>query len=278
MKDPIDRNVVRLFRSGIHLWLIGFVATALPASRSLWTDPISPCLPQPGIFGPITTMFCGWAEGLEWIGIVVLLIGCIHQLVRPANAIVAIVIWAIYMSLMQRAWLAGSGGQQLIGNMLFWLIFLPGEKRGTPWNPGPIAIGAFWILRLQLLIAYVATVFHKFTGTHWIDGSALSIVVTDDAFGPAWIAEFPLVAAVGTWSILLFQATFPIAVWWKRMRAIWMIAGVIFHLCTAIWLEIPDMALAFIVCYAIWLDGREATAILDRIRMPLIGSARPARA
>ncbi len=271
MKDPIDRNVVRLFRSGIHLWLIGFVTTALPASRSLWIDPSSPCLPQPGIFGPITNMFCGWAEGLEWIGIVVLLIGCIHQLIRPPNAIVAIVIWAIFMSLMQRAWLAGSGGQQLIGNMLFWLIFLP-EGKSPVREPGSIAIGAFWILRVQLLIAYIATVLHKFTGTHWPDGTALGIVVTDEAFGPAWIAQFPIVAKIGTWSMLLFQTTFPIAVWWKRTRIPWMIAGVIFHLATAIWLKIPDMAFAFIVCYAIWLDGNEARWIVDRLRRLLVGA------
>src|SRR5688500_15276675 len=99
----IDLNVVQLFRVGIHSWSIGFILTALPVYRSLWFDPTSPCLSKPGIFGAITSMFCGWAEGLELIGIVLLLIGCVHQLIRPANAIVAFVIWAIYMSLMQRA-------------------------------------------------------------------------------------------------------------------------------------------------------------------------------
>ena len=276
----IDRNVVRLFRLGVHAWLIAYIVSALPAYRSLWGDAISPCLPQPGIFSPITNMFCGWAGGYESIAIALLLIGCIHQLIRTPNAIVAFVIWAIHMSLMQRAWLAGSGGQQLIANMLFWLIFFPDEKRGSENQPGAMVIGAFWILRMQLLIAYAATVLHKFTGTHWIDRSALGIVVTDEAFGPAWLAGFPLMATIGTWSILLFQLTFPIAVWWKRTRVPWMIVGIFFHLATAIWLKIPDMAFAFIVCYAIWLDGSEASVILDRIRMPFSRSEseRPERA
>ncbi len=262
----IDRNVLRLFRAAIHCWIIVYVISSLPAFRSLWSAPISPCLPSVSALGVITNMFCGWAAGYQLIGLGFLLIGSLYHLFRPANSIVALLIWMIFTSLMNLAWLAGSGGQQMISIILFWLVFLPTMKDGSDRDPGVIAMGSFWIMRGQLLIAYLSTALHKFTGTHWMDGTALGIVVTDEAFGPTWIAEVPLIATILSWFILLFQFTFPIAVWFKKTRVPWMIAGIMFHVATAIWLKIPDMASAFVICYALWLNGDEARAILDQLK------------
>ncbi|MDQ3102084.1 MAG: HTTM domain-containing protein [Bacteroidota bacterium] len=276
----IDRNVMRLFRGAIHSWLIIFIISSLPAFHSLRSHPISPCQPNVSALGALTNMFCGWADGYQFIGVVLLLIGTIYQLFRPANRMVAVLIWMIFTSLMNLSWLASSGGQQMISIMLFWLVFIPAAKENSDQEQGAVAIGAFWIMRVQLLIAYLSTALHKSTGTHWMDGTALGIVATDGAFGPAWIAEVPLIAAVLTWCILIFQFTFPIAVWFSRTRVPWMIAGVVFHLATAIWLKIHDMAFAFILCYAIWLDGSEAKAISDRLNMRFFRSQseRPERA
>ena len=52
---------------------------------------------------------------------------------------------------------------------------------------------------------------------------------------------------------------FPFAVWWVPTRRLFLIIGTAFHLATAIFMGIPQMGLAFIACYAIWLD--EATAL-----------------
>src|SRR5690606_428826 len=131
--------------------------------------------------------------------------------------------------------------------------FLP-AGRAAPAGTDVMQLTAFWIIRLQLLIAYLATALHKFTGTHWLDGTAMGIVAGDPAFGPQWLVHQPVLSAILTWSVLLFQLTFPLAVWWKRTRVPWMIFGVLFHVGTAIWLEIPEMAFAFIVCYLIWLN------------------------
>ena len=68
----------------------------------------------------------------------------------------------------------------------------------------------------------------------------------------------PVLAVALTYSVLLFQLTFPFAVWWRRTRVPWMLFGIAFHLGTALWMDIPEMGLAFIVAYASWLDEKEA--------------------
>jgi hypothetical protein len=152
---------------------------------------------------------------------------------------------------MSLAFMASSGGQQLISNLLFWNIFL--SLNGSRF--GALAkASAFWIIRMQILLAYLATGLHKLTGTHWPDGTAMGIVATDTAFGPSWLGDMPLLAQLITWAVLLFQLTFPIAVWSGHTRILWMLFGCIFHLGTALWMDIPDMALAFIVAYTIWLS------------------------
>jgi hypothetical protein len=76
------------------------------------------------------------------------------------------------------------------------------------------------------------------------------------------LADIPLLSQPITWAVLIFQITFPMAVWSERTRVPWMLFGCIFHLGTALWMDIPDMALAFLLAYSIWLSPAE----VDRIR------------
>jgi len=261
----IPWNSVKLFRAAIHLWVIGFLLSAMPEAEWLWDFPVSPELPAPpGPFSGFTHAFRTWLPGevAVFIAPLVVLL-CLRNLLRPARWWSALIVWMLYTSLMNRAWMAGSGGQQLISNLLFWLIFLPdGSRTASPdgWR-SVLGTSAFWILRLQLLLAYAATGLHKLTGTHWLDGTALGIVATDPAYGPLWLAQFPTAAMALTWAVLVFQLTFPIAVWFRRTRVPWMVIGIAFHLGTAFALGIAEMAFAFLAAYPIWLNEEEAARI-----------------
>jgi hypothetical protein len=253
-----DRSTsVRLFQLGVHLWLLGFLLSALPAMGDLWLHPISPVLHPPGPFTPLTHALGSWLPQVAVLpGVAIAIVLCLRGLFRPARWWSAAALWFIFVNLMHTAWMAGSGGQQLMANLLFWniLLSLPLSGLLTEW----LSTLAFWVIRGQLLLAYAVTGLHKLSGEHWTDGTALGIVATDPAFGPPWIATVPALAAVLTVSVLLFQLTVPFAVWWRRTRLPWMLFGIAFHLGTALWMDIPEMGLAFIVAYAIWLDEKEA--------------------
>jgi len=232
-------------------WVLGFSFFSWAGLEGSNVLNISPTwLP----LGPLKFVTHGIAMLPDYAGVIVTLIApwllvllSAIELWRPGSWWRTAVIWWLFLNLMNVAWLASSGGQQLMANVLFWCAFLAARDERLK------AIG-FWAIRLQLLLAYAATGLHKLTGTHWLDGTAMGIAATDPAYGPAWIASFPLVATTATWAVLLFQITFPIAVWFRATRLPWMAFGALFHLATAIWMDIPEMGLAFIVCYTIWLD------------------------
>lgn len=258
----VQWSVTRLFQRTVLLWVIGFTCSAYWGVDALNAMGRSPLFVPPGPLKYVTHALALMPKGIDDLAVLVavpvLLIVCLRDLLRAPRWWSAVLIWFLYTNLMNRAWLAGSGGQQLIANLLFWNILLcckrtrAGGGEALGW-----AFAAFWILRIQLVIAYLATGLHKLTGTHWLEGTAMGVVATDQAFGPAWIADHPLVASLSTWAVLLFQITFPIAVWFRRTRYAWMVVGILFHVGTTIWMDIPEMGLAFIAAYAIWFDDRE---------------------
>lgn len=183
------------------------------------------------------------------VGLLLLL--SVRALLRPARWWSAVLIWSLFTSLLNHAWLVGTGGYQLIANVLFWMIFLPngavsGAARGNFVGDVREVLGAaaFWIIRLQLLLAYGVTGIQKLTGYQWTHGHAIGIVSTDPDYGPVSAGQVALLTML-TYAVLVFQLVFPIAVWWRQTRSIWMWSGVVFHLATGLAFGILDMGLAF---------------------------------
>ncbi|MBK7947116.1 MAG: HTTM domain-containing protein [Flavobacteriales bacterium] len=236
----------RFFQRAAPLWLLGFMISALPSAERLWDLPVSPVWVPPGPISYVTHALCGQVPGFfAMLTAAVILMVAAWQLFAGARWWAWAIIWLAYVNLMNRAWMAGSGGQQLMANVLFWSIFLAMRSERAQFL-------GLWAIRLQLLLAYLATGLHKLTGTHWLDGTAMGIAASDQAFGPAWLASAPGLSSIITWCVLLFQLSFPIAIWFRQLRLPWMLFGIAFHLGTAIWMDIPEMGLAFVACYAFW--------------------------
>lgn len=258
-------NALRLFRMAVHGWLVLYVVTALPAAGWLWEHPISPMLQgPPGPFRYLTHAFATWLPAAFAIPAVVLLVVlAIWAVLRPVHWSVSLVIWMLFTSAMNHAWLAASGGHQLMANVLFWMIFLPCS--GSAMSAGVrgelreiLGFAAFWIIRLQLLLAYGVTGIQKLTGYQWTHGHAIGIVATDPDYGPAFLAGQGALLTVLTYMVLGFQLLFPVAVWWRPSRILWMWAGLVFHVCTGLAFGILDMAFAFLVIYPIWWSDKDA--------------------
>lgn len=255
---------VRLFRFTLLAWVLLFSLLSWTGLEAVNVLEQSPKWLPPGSLKHLTHALPqlpdAWQASLLLILPWAIIVLAAVELWRPTRWWRAALIWWLYVNVMNTGWLSGSGGQQLMANMLFWNILLslrPAEScdgRFGTWIRSHAPPAAFWIIRMQLLLAYLATGFHKLTGTHWLDGTAMGIVATDSAFGPAWMAGYPALSHVATWAVLVFQLTFPVAVWFRVLRLPWMAFGVLFHLATAIWMDIPEMGLAFIACYPIWLD------------------------
>ncbi len=253
---------IRLFQRAVHLWLFGYTLSCLPMAEWLWDFPISPPLPVPGVTGLFMNVFGTWLPhdfAVPSAGVLVLFAA--YGVFREQPRWMAFLTWMLFSSLVQRAWLASCGGLLLMNNVLLWMVLL--RQDPSTKTAGYLSQLAFWMIRAQLLFTYLATGLHKLTGTSWLDGTAVGIVSSDPQFGPHWLASWPALSAIVTWGLLAFQFGFPLAVWWRRSCYPAMALGIAFHLGTAVFIDIPQMGLAFIACYAVWLD-EDAAGRIDR--------------
>jgi len=249
---------VRLFQRAVYVWVLGYILSALPLVEQLWEYPVSPPLPVPGFGSWFMNAFGSWLPGaLSVPGAALLIMFSAYGTLREAPRWMAFVIWMLFASLTQRAWLASCGGSLLMNNVLLWMVFLRARPDG-PLDRASSLLG-FWAIRIQLIFTYLVTGLHKLTGTTWLDGTAVGIVASDPQFGPAWLTTWPQgIIALITWSTLALQFAIPIVVWWRTPRYLAMGCAVLFHLATALYIDIPQMGLAFIACWVIWTDGELA--------------------
>ena len=150
----IQLSSVRIFHIAIHLWVLGFMISAIGSSEWLWSLPVSPPLHVPGNLSGLTHLFSDrFPKWVELVALALIMILSVRGVFRPSRWWSALLIWFIYTNLMNRAWMAGSGGQQLIANVLFWNIFLSiGSVGGAAEQV--IRTTAYWIIRMQLILTY----------------------------------------------------------------------------------------------------------------------------
>jgi hypothetical protein len=269
----MEQEVGILFRKATSAWVALYMLALLGLGEAAWS--VAPVhVLTAHAFG------AGWINGTldavdARLGVLlcVVVLGLALWRWRGAGMLPGLVLWLLFRVITARTWLASNGGIQLMDTMLLWSALLaPGER-----NDGLSAfVGrfAFWAARLQLVLVYAVTALHKADGTAWIDGTAVLLVAQDPDFDLGMLAASPRLCAAMTWAAFAFMALYPVAVWWSPARRVFMVLGTGFHLFTALFMDIPQMGLAFIACYTIWLqpeDARVMRAWLGRARTVLIG-------
>lgn len=263
---------IRVFRLAIHLWGLGYLLSILPMIGIFSSMPAAERLRPPSIWEALVNAFNTWLGDQMVFPIVLLLLVLFAiGLVRPLGWWFRVVLWVGMTSLFNKAWIASSGGIQLMGILYLWNVFLLNNRdqqtgpSGDRWF-GPITFVAFWCIRIQLLITYIASFAFKLQGQAWIDGTALTQIASTGTYPIGSLLNVPLLAMLLTWAALSFQGVFPVLVWWRSTRKPLLIAGTVFHLATGLLLDIPEMAFAFIACYPIWMNAQEAGALISSVQ------------
>ncbi|MBK9759750.1 MAG: HTTM domain-containing protein [Flavobacteriales bacterium] len=249
---------IRLFQQLAYGWLALYMLSILLLDGSAWVcAPVDLFTRHEGARGALQE-FMNALSPFSCSTICVVIIGLSVLLIRTHRWWLAMLVWLLFRVITHRMWLASNGGIQLMENMLLWSAFMGASSYAR------ISTGAFWIARLQLLLVYAVAAAHKFTGHAWLDGTAVLTVANDPDFHLGWLATSPVSCAFLTYGALTFMSLFPLAVWWSPSRKVFLVIGALFHLATAVFMDIPQMGLAFVVCYAIWLQEDEA-AFLSRV-------------
>src|SRR5262249_6835471 len=137
-----------------------------------------------------------------------------------------------------------NAGDTIRGIILFYLMLCP---CGAAWSidsrlkrkqrpPGAAVVVSPWPIRLlfmQLVFIYFMNGMSKIFSFYWRDGTTLYYVLHDLTLTRFSYAELPVaywMTKVLTWTVLIWELSFPLLVIWRPIRIIALIFGVGFHL------------------------------------------------
>ena len=124
------------------------------------------------------------------------------------------------------------------------------------------------LMQIQICISYAMTGLEKLKGASWWEGSAVWYVMGNQQLVHRDFSFFynvPMVVALMTFSVLLFEIYFPIAIWQKRLRPLWVIFGITFHLFTSFFMGIFYFGLIMMVSYLVWLRKEDIPTVCWRL-------------
>ena len=145
-------------------------------------------------------------------------------------------------------------------------------RRHKPRAP-MMAIYGQRLLQLTVAYVYLSSCIAKLMNLRWLKGIALRDVLSSPVYSewPRYYDVFPIVFFL-TWMTLVFELSFPLLVWWKRLRPWLIVSGIAFHVGIDTLMVIPVFSAIMIVSYAVFLTDAEVKWLVGRIGRPFRGA------
>ena len=124
------------------------------------------------------------------------------------------------------------------------------------------------LMQVQLCIIYGTAGLAKLKGEKWWEGSAIWYITGNQQvaiFDFSFIYHVPVIIALLTFSVLAFEIYFPIAIWQKKLRPLWILFGITLHLFTSLFLNLFYFGLVMTASYLFWVRREDFTYIKSLI-------------
>lgn len=175
----------------------------------------------------------------------------------------------------------GNSGDKMALNLLFYLSFADTYKRFTLFPTKPrtpdqeervnlISNLAAFSIMLNLCLCYFSSFLHKLNDPLWLNGSAIRFAFNDERFGAfainRWLGDQRYLIMLLSYSVLLFEVSFPFLVWVPRWRKTMLVAGILLHAGIFLFLMIYGMSIIFIIQYGLFLPNATVEKWLEKFR------------
>jgi hypothetical protein len=170
-----------------------------------------------------------------------------------------ITLWAFYLAV------TGASGQTLSLDRF--------RRRKADPTPPPPTISANLALRgiqIHLCVIYATAGLAKLQGEAWWNGTAVALLLGNSDFRPfdlTWLALFPQVINLATHLTVAFEITYPILIWNRWFRPLYLVAAIALHLGIAVVMGLAEFAVAMIIGNLAFVSASTLRAFLPRIHV-----------
>ncbi len=222
----------------------------------------------------------GITDNIVFLFYCLALISACSLLLGWHSRISAIFSFVIFQGFMRRNPFILSGSDELLSQMLFYVILsdagkllsldsLMLKKRGIS-IPLMTAPWAQRLLQMELCLIYLQTFYLKMLQADWQQGTALQKVLqTRELLNypiPDFISHAQMLCQFLTWSTLAIELVLPIFLWIRPWRNYVVIFAVCFHLAMEYCLNIPMFQPLMIACLITFLEPFSIKRVFVRCR------------
>lgn len=172
------------------------------------------------------------------------------------------------------------GGSNLVHLALFYFM-LSNELSKSPFERF-LSQTIRVVLIFQLSIMYFTTGVLKVIAPLWQEGVAIFYVLTSLEYSTPFIAKLiwnssPLFFVIPNYAVMFYQVSFPISLFNKKVKNLYLSIGLIFHIFIATIIGLPTFALQVVCLYPVLLDDKSylrlkmtSVAIVRKVKFALM--------
>lgn len=202
--------------------------------------------------------------GLMW-PFIVTYIGALAFSLFRRHWLASVLVFVIHLNFFNKAYLLYNSADLLLS--LFFAAMLIQDLLANSRHKTLYTNGILKALQLQICLIYIVASLYKLSGDIWSNGHALELLMQNHLFGNNLIANLsPSLLMILTYFILLNQVLFPVLVWFKSMKPIVLISGIMIHLGTAIFLGLYDFGLMMCLAYVLFLSHKNIASIKTKTK------------
>jgi hypothetical protein len=189
--------------------------------------------------------------------------------------LMAALLWFGWSALFHRNNLIGNPSIPYVGLMLALCAIVPkgepaclGQKQVSTWAMPVWVFRAAWIL---LAAGYSFSGVAKCFSPSWIDGSAMSYLLTNPLARPGFMLELmqslaPEILMLLTWATLALEVIFlPLAIWKRSRPWVWF-AMILLHIGIVLVIDFADLSLGMLMIHAFTFDPNWIKPYVEKVR------------
>lgn len=269
-------HTIRLFRGIVSLWVIVGTVILLPAASQFYSlashIPMMDISQLPDFMRPLYILCDARFTQAYPYFLAAQLVAAVFAGLSIVPRFSSLLLYFFTANLDNRATMIMDGGNNLMHLILVYLIFMSptDHQRKNTWRAltdNMLSNAGLFVCRLQVVVVYFTAGMLKVTGPLWTKGVALYYTMHVMEYGLPQLADlfshYPILMVAATYGTLVFQVTFPVMIWFRRYRPLYMAIGTALHLQISLVMGLFSFGLAMCASYFAFYTDAQAARVLS---------------